>query len=192
MFLKELKEGIETTCKVLVVAALFSFKLIAQTEHRPNFIGVNPSVTVEPFYEKGELDLNIFPLVYQRPLNNRFDIRFTSIVNLGIRNTKTNISHLGLETALPIFFKAKENKNDASKGFYAAPVISLTRNLNESHNNIGIWAEPGYNILFENKFALSIGVQYGTTYFKYDNGKTKWANHFGVKVVFGKWLFSKN
>lgn len=188
MILGNIKTRIKTTYKVLLVVGLFSFKIKAQTDHRPNFIGINPSVTVEPFYEKGELDLNVFPLVYQKPLNNRFDIRLTSIVNLGIRNTKDNISHLGLETALPIFFKAKENKSNASKGFYAAPVISLTRNLNENHNNIGIWAEPGYNILFENQFALSIGVQYGSTYFKYDNGKTKWANHFGVKVVFGKWL----
>lgn len=53
--------------------------LLAQDDKRFNFIGINPSVTVEPFYDKGEFDINIFPIVYQRSLTKRLDIRLTSI-----------------------------------------------------------------------------------------------------------------
>ncbi|WP_373522280.1 hypothetical protein [Aquiflexum sp.] len=143
---------------------------------------------MEPFYEKGELDINIIPIVYQTPLTNIFDLRLTSICNLGIRNEGNEISHFGIETALPIFFKAKQDKKESSKGLFVAPIVSLTRNRKEEHNNVGLWVEPGYNLLFDNKFALSFGLQLGGTYFSYDNGQTKWGNHFGVKIIFGKWL----
>ncbi len=166
----------------------FDNPLIAQSGNRSNFIGINPSVTVEPFYEKGELDINIIPIVYQTPLTNIFDLRLTSICNLGIRNEGNEISHFGIETALPIFFKAKQDKKESSKGLFVAPIVSLTRNRKEEHNNVGLWVEPGYNLLFDNKFALSFGLQLGGTYFSYDNGQTKWGNHFGVKIIFGKWL----
>jgi hypothetical protein len=162
--------------------------LYAQEDKKFNFIGLNPSVTVEPFYDKGELDINIFPLVYQRTLTKRLDIRLTSILNLGIRNTGNEISHFGFETGLPIFFKQKETKNEISKGFFIAPILSVTRNRIEEHNNLGLWIEPGYNLLFDNNFAMTFGLQLGGTYFAYDNGQTKWGNHFGVKIIIGKWL----
>lgn len=126
------------TLILAIILVLFYSPLKAQEDVNINFIGVNPSLTVEPFYEKGEMDINIFPLVYQRPFSKRFDIRLTSIFNLGIRNNGNEISHFGLETALPIFFKAKEDKKESSKGFFVAPVLSLTRNRIEEHNNVGL------------------------------------------------------
>lgn len=179
-------------CVLLLILKFFLFQfnnsLYAQSENQFNFFGLNPSLTVEPFYEKGELDVNIFPLVYQRPLTKRFDIRITTICNLGIRNQGSEISHVGVETASPIFFKSKEDKEEISKGFFIAPIISTTRNRIEEHNNLGIWVEPGYNLLFDNNFSMSFGLQLGSTYFNYDNGESKWGNHFGVKIIFGKWI----
>ncbi|MEX2596134.1 MAG: hypothetical protein WEC59_04315 [Salibacteraceae bacterium] len=160
----------------------------AQESPKNNFFGINPSVTVEPFYNKGELDINIFPIVYQRPLTKRLDLRLTSILNLGIRNIENKISHIGLETGLPIFFKLKEDKNECSKGFFVAPIFSLTRNRIRNHNNLGFWIEPGYNLLFDNNIAMTFGLQLGATYFSYDNGHTNWGNHFGIKIIIGKWI----
>jgi hypothetical protein len=171
-----------------IILFFFVNPLNAQSENKSNFIGLNPSVTVEPFYDIGELDINILPIVYQTSLTKRLDVRITSILNLGIRNEGNEISHFGLETALPIFFKAKQDKSESSNGFFVAPVVSLTRNRMEEHNNIGLWVEPGYHLLFANNFAISFGLQFGGTYFSYDNGQTKWGNHFGVKVIFGKWI----
>jgi hypothetical protein len=161
---------------------------VGQNEKRPDFFGINPNVTVEPYYQKGELDLGILPLVYQKPISGNLDLRLTTVVNLGFRNSGNSISHLGLETALPIFFKKKESRSDFSKGFYAAPVVSLTQNRLEKHNNLGLWLEPGYHLLFDNKLAMSFGLQVGSTYFNYQNGARKWSNHFGIKVIIGRWF----
>lgn len=175
--------------KTLFVFNLFLIQLIfSQKEKSPNYFGINPSITVEPFYQKGELDINILPVVYQKPLNLRCDFRINPILNLGIRTGHDKISHFGFEAALPLFFKKKEEKTECSNGFYAAPVFSLTRNNLEIHNNLGLWLEPGYHLLFKNQVALSFGLQAGTTYFMYKVGNNEWKNHFGFKFVFGKWF----
>jgi hypothetical protein len=171
-----------------IILVNLNSQLKAQNGSKAHFIGLNPSLTVEPFYEKGEMDINIIPIVYQRSLTNRVDLRITSICNFGIRNNGNEISHFGLETAFPIFLKQKEDKKQSSKGFFVAPILSLTRNRMEKHNNGGLWIEPGYNLLFDNKIAMSFGLQIGGTYFSYDNGQTNWKNHFGVKIIFGKWI----
>jgi hypothetical protein len=173
---------------VLTFLFFIAKPVFTQENKKCYFIGLNPSVTVEPFYDKGELDINIFPLVYQKSLTKRLDIRLTSIVNLGIRNNRNEISHFGLETGVPLFFSPKETKNEISKGFFVAPILSLTRNKIEAHNNLGLWIEPGYNLLFDNHFAMTFGLQLGGTYFAYDNGQTKMGNHFGIKIIIGKWL----
>lgn len=173
---------------LLLITLLTVNSVFGQNEKRMNFLGINPSVTVEPFYGKGELDLNIFPLVYQRSLTKRFDIRLTSILNLGVRNNGNEISHIGFESGLPIFFKSKETISEISKGFFVAPIVSLTRNRIEKHNSLGLWIEPGYNLQFDNDFAMSFGLQFGGTYFPNENGQTKWGNHFGVKIIIGKWI----
>ncbi|WP_194776720.1 hypothetical protein [Pararhodonellum marinum] len=183
-----MKKNLKHIVFLVPILVFYGITLNAQDEKKYNFIGINPSLTVEPFYEKGELDINILPLVYQRPLTKRMDIRFTSILNLGIRNEGNEISHFGFETALPIFFKSKEVVKESSQGFFVAPIVSFTRNRIEEHNNVGLWIEPGYNLLFDNDFALSFGLQLGGTYFAYDNGHTKWGNHLGIKIIFGRWF----
>lgn len=164
------------------------FSYISAQEKGINFIGIKPSVTVEPFYEKGELDINVFPLVYQRTISRRVDIKTLSIVNYGIRNNNSSFSHLGFQFAVPIFFKLKEKKSEPSKGFYIAPGFGLSRNLIEKHNNLGFWVEPGYNLLITQKLSISFSIQLGATQFWYDDGTQKLGNHFGIQVIFGKWF----
>ena len=173
---------------LLLLMVLTVTKIFGQDEKRMNFFGITPSVTVEPYYNSGELDINILPVVYQRSFTNRLDVRLTSILNYGIRNGNDRISHIGIEAGMPIFLKKKEDKAEISEGFFIAPIIGLTRNNEANHTNIGTFIEPGYNILFENNWALSLGVQFGGTYFLNDNSDNEWGNHFGVIVVFGKWF----
>ena len=174
---------------ILLFAAVMTINTIfGQDEKRSNFFGINPGVTVEPYYESGELDINVLPIVYQRSFTNRLDLRLTSILNYGVRQGDDRLSHFGLQLAAPVFFKKKEDKVALSKGFFIAPILGLTRNNEASHTNIGVHIEPGYNILFENKFALSIGLQFGGTYFLNDSEANHWGNHFGVKIIFGKWF----
>lgn len=173
---------------ILLLIVLSINSVYGQNEKRSNYLGFNPSVTVEPFYHKGELDISIFPFVYQRTLTKKVDIRFNAILNLGLREEGNEISHFGFDVSLPIFITSKESLNEVSRGFFIAPILSLTRNRIEKHNNIGIWVEPGYNLMFDNNFALTVGLQVGGTYFAYDYGQTKWGNHFGVEIIIGIWI----
>ncbi len=172
----------------ILLTLLICNAVYGQREKRLTFLGINPSVTVEPYYNSGELDINVLPIVYQKSITNLFDVRLTSILNYGIRNGNDKLSHVGVEIGTPIFFKKKEDRLELSKGFFIAPILSLTRNNEANHTNIGTWIEPGYNILFENEFALSLGLQIGGTYFINDKSTNTWGNHFGVKIVFGKWI----
>lgn len=171
----------------ILILTIISLSLSAQNNKTANFIGINPSVTVEPFYEKGELDVNIFPLVFQKTITKRVDFRLSTILNYGVRNTNSEISHFGARIAFPFFIKKKEDLTLPSKGFYAAPGIGFTRNRIEEHTNIGFWLEPGYNLLVSDKLSISFGVQLGATHFDYDNGTQKWGNHFGMNIILGMW-----
>lgn len=92
---------------LFLILFCFTETLEAQNDKHFNFLGINPSVTIEPFYEQGEFDVNILPIVYQRSVTKRFDIRLTSICNLGIRNNGNAISHFGFEAAFPIFLNKR-------------------------------------------------------------------------------------
>lgn len=164
----------------------FQYNAIAQSEKPSFLIGLNPSVTVEPFYESGEFDVNILPVVFQKRLGQYVDLRLTSILNLGVRGEGNQISHYGLEIAAPIFFK--KNERPYSQGFYGAPILSLAQNRLEQHHNVGLWVEPGYQFFFENRFSLSLGLQFGGTYFNYSTQEDSWGAHFGVKVIIGRWI----
>ncbi len=171
---------------LLLIIITYSSGLKAQSDNPSFLLGINPSVTVEPFYQRGEFDVNIFPLVYQRPLTGRLDLRLTSILNLGVRNAGNQISHAGLETALPIFLFT--NESPISTGFFLAPILSLTRNRLENHNNLGLWLEPGYQFSIAKKTTLSVGIQLGATLFDYDESPNDWGSHFGVNVIIGRWF----
>lgn len=160
----------------------------AQEKSTKHFIGINPSVTAEPFYEKGEVDINIFPVVYQRIITERFDIRFTSNLSLAIRNEGNSSSIYGFEVGAPFFFSQKVRKNQPSKGLFIAPIFSFVQYSKEDHSNMGIWLEPGYNVLMDKNFSVSIGLQVGGTYFFYKNDENKWREHIGLKVILGKWF----
>jgi hypothetical protein len=154
----------------------------------PIFLGINPSVTVEPYYNKGELDVGVLPLVFSTSLSHRLDVRLSTILNLGIRQTENEISHYGFEVALPVFFLKKAEMKLPSQGFFLAPGIALTKNRLENHSNLSFLLEPGYHLLVTKRFALSFGLQLGATHFNYGDKPDKWSNHFGVKVIAGWWL----
>lgn len=46
---------------LLVGLVLFLLFVAGQDNKRLIFWGVNPSVTVEPYYDTGEVDINVFP-----------------------------------------------------------------------------------------------------------------------------------
>lgn len=173
---------------ILVFMQIFVLNAKCESLEKASFLGLNPSVTVEPYYNKGEFDINVFPVVYQRTISERIDFRASVTLNYGVREISKSISHFGGQLALPIFYKKKENLMNPSSGLFIAPGLGFTRNNLEKHTNIGFWLEPGYNLQISDKWSISFGVQLGATNFNYDDGTGKWGEHFGMKIIIGRWF----
>ena len=170
---------------LLLIGSLTKLKAL---EKRAFMLGINPSISVETYYDQGELDINIFPGVMQLTIDKRIDLRFITLFNIGIRNDKSGFSQMGIEGALPIFLKAKEELSNHSSGFYAAPVISLSKSKIDDNVHFGLWAEPGYQLGINENFSMILGVQAGATYISYNSGPASWNSHLGLKVIIGWWM----
>ncbi len=154
----------------------------------PIFIGFQPNVTVEPFYDESEFDLDIVPLVFETSIGLRTNIKISPIVNYHFGGATNGISDVAVYSVLPIFFKAKETKSDRPFGFYMGPVIGFGRNLINSHYTTTVGIEPGYMFETKNRFTISMGLQLGGSYFSYDVEPNKWVTHWGTKFSFGFWI----
>lgn len=169
---------------LLLIVSLSSFG----QSNTPIFIGVQPSVTVEPFYDKGEFDIDVFPFVFEASVGLRTNVKISPLVNYHIGGQKGGVSDVGVFTVLPIFFKKKEERSDRPYGFYAGPVLGFGRNLINDHYTTTLAAEPGYLFEAKKRFTISLGLQLGGSYFAYDNQPNKWVTHWGPKIGLGFWV----
>jgi hypothetical protein len=153
----------------------------------PVLLGVQPGVTIEPFYEEGELDVNVFPLLIEVPIGTRTNIKLAPLVNYHIGGEENGVSDVGLYTVFPIFIKERENREDVPFGFYVGPVLGFGRNLLNDHYTTTLAVEPGYMFEAKKSFTITLGVQFGASHFAYDNQPNKWVFHWGPKITFGFW-----
>jgi hypothetical protein len=172
-----------TTIFILVLSS----NLFGQSK-RPIFIGIQPAITVEPFYEEGELDVNCFPLVIETRIGNRTNLRFAPIANYHIGGSENGFSDIGLFAVLPIFFKKAESLEDRTRGFYIGPVLGFGRNLINEHYTTTLAVEPGYMLKADKRFTAAFGLQLGSSYFSDDAQPSKWVFHWGPKISLGFWL----
>lgn len=154
----------------------------------PIFIGIQPNITVEPFYEEGEFDVDIVPIVFEASVGLRTNIKITPTLNYHFGGTTNGISDVGANVVIPFFLKAKDTRADRPYGFYLGPVIGFGRNLMNSHYTTTIGAEPGYMFETKKRFTISMGLQLGGSYFSYDAEPNKWVTHWGPKFSFGFWI----
>ena len=174
--------------KLLVnIIIIFGFKVsLAQSDVR-TFLGVQPAVTIEPFYEDGELDVNVFPIVAEWPISSRMNFRFLPLLNYHFGGSEQGVSDIGFYTVFPVFFK-NQKESRFPYGFYAGPVLGLGRNLINEHYTTTFAVEPGYFFEAKKRFTISLGLQLGSSFFAYDSHPNKWVLHWGPKVSFGFWL----
>lgn len=159
-----------------------------KNKKRPLFIGLQPGITAEPYYNEDEFDINIIPITIQFPVGKRTDLRLTYLANYHFGGETTGFADMGIQTLVPVYFKAKKNAKDLPKGFYAGPMIGFSRNLLFDHYTTNLAVEAGYQFPVEKRFSVSMGIQFGATYFDYDNQPNVWRNHFGFKVNIGLWV----
>ena len=91
---------------VLVLLGVYSLCGYSQQEFQPLFIGLQPMITQEKWYDKNEFDVNILPVVLQRTVSLRLDARITTVANYHFGNS-SEFSDLGLNFTVPVFFKKK-------------------------------------------------------------------------------------
>ena len=152
------------------------------------FLGFQPSITVEPFYEKGEFDVNIFPLIAEKPITNRINVRIVPMLNYHFGDENTGLSDVGGSVVLPVFFRKKDSSDKQTYGFYIGPVAGYGRNLINDHYTLTLALEPGYMLRSDKRFTLTFGCQFGASHFNYDELENKWTSHFGPKISLGFWL----
>ena len=73
----------------------------------PLFMGIQPNITIEKIYSKGELDINVTPFVLQLPLGEKLDFRFTTTSNYHFGGQVQEISDLGFH----VVFQFKYDKD---------------------------------------------------------------------------------
>ena len=177
---------------IVLIFFLCRFQANGQNK-RAVFLGLQPAITVEPDYEKNEFDINVLPIVFQVSLSKRIDFRLVSIFNYHFSPDKNEFSDLGIEAGLPVFFKAKEELSNPSSGFFISPAFLFVRNIENDHYSITCAVEPGYFFSFDSRFAFSLQLQLGGTYFMYDEEiPNAWKSHFGFKGNLGFWINKRN
>lgn len=172
----------------IILLFVFPVKNVSGQTKKPIFIGLQPSITIEPFYEKGELDVNVFPLVLELPISQRINFRLLPTANYHFGGVKNGFSDIGFYSVLPIFFRKSTTIETKPNGFYIGPALGFGRNLINSHYTTTLAVEPGYMFRAKNSFTIALGVQFGTSYFAYDSQPNKWLLHWGPKVSFGIWI----
>lgn len=172
---------------ILLLSLIFYLSGVFAQERKPIFLGIQPAMTKEKFYDEDEFDINIFPIVFQRGLNERIDLRLISIVNYRF-GPEPGISDVGIFTLLPYHFKKKEDKFSRSSGIYAGPLLGYVVNDLSLHHTATIGIEAGYLFASKNRFTLSAGVQAGGSYFIYYHTENEWTDHLAIKINLGFWL----
>lgn len=179
-----MKQFIYTTILLIII---FGGDTLGQSS-KPILLGIQPSITIEPFYEEGELDVNVFPFVFEIPVAQQINFRLVPTLNYHFGGEKTGISDVGFYSVLPIFFRKKESVEVKPYGFYVGPVLGFGRNILYDHYTITLAVEPGYLFEAKKSFTISLGFQVGSSYFAYDSQPNKWIFHWGPKITFGFWL----
>lgn len=154
---------------------------------KPVFVGIQPAVTIEPFYEEGEFDVNALPLVFELLIGEQVNLRLLPMLNYRSGGIKNGISDVGAFVVAPIFFNKKE-PGELPHGLFVGPVLGFGRNLINDHYTTMVAVEPGYLFETKKKFTIAMGLQLGGSHFTYDSQPNKWVFHWGPKISFGFWL----
>lgn len=174
--------------RCLLICLLFSTVIFAQ---KAFLLGLNPSVTFDKTYPRGSFDLNILPLTIELPVVHNLDFRAITLLNYGFRDVGSGLISIGAELSFPYYIHRGEFKNEMKKGLFAGPGLAFSHNIYNNSNVTNVFIEPGYSFVWNESFALIIGLQYGRTFLNYQNGSRIVTNHYGLRVILGWWIGGK-
>lgn len=128
------------TVVIFYITAL-SISILSGQDNWAYYLGIQPAVMVEPFYDKGEFDINVVPVVIQTSLNKRIDVRKTTLVNYHFGDEQS-VSDAGVEISSPIFLKKKSAIGISSGEFYIGPSVGIGKNYINDHKTLTMALEP--------------------------------------------------
>lgn len=169
---------------ILLLLALISPSI---TMAKPQyFLGIEPQVHQEDWYEKDELDINILPLVYERPFREHFGLRMRGNLYLHTGGSDgTAISLLGLGAAWQWYLDPISEHG--LHGFNIGPAAIFSRDILDNFNHTTLALEVGYAFAIADSWILNVSSQIGRSFF---SGNTHPDSpHFGVYVNFGRWFY---
>lgn len=152
---------------------------------KSNYIGILPSVLKEPYDKIDAIEVNVFPLVYERRIKDKWGTQLRPMINYRIYKPHPGISHLGgtvmVNRYLPSLFKKED--------FWIVPNIgayfSYTYNKIDLVNTLILGLEPGVLMKLSSRFSLNLAIQPGIDYFPDEYSRNFVNSSNGFKPHFG-------
>ncbi|MBI3142900.1 MAG: hypothetical protein HYZ16_08740 [Bacteroidetes bacterium] len=147
------------------------------------YIGLMPSVLVEPYDSVNAVEINVLPLVFEKWRHLKYGLQFRPMVNYRIYAPAPGISHLGGSVLLNRYFPLSSEKHSQLKpliGFYT----TFTHNRLDKVNTLTLGLEPGIKI--GGKVSVNINLQPGINWYPdaasraFVGAPTGFLPHFGL------------
>lgn len=161
-----------------------------ETNYKNNYIGVLPSVLIEPYDSIKAVEINVFPFVYEYKFNPELGLQVRPIVNYRFFKNKSGISQTGGTILLNRYFHSLFGQDS-----WLTPQIAVfytySYNQLDKIQTMTLGVEPGVLMKISNSFTLSLNVQPGINYYPdayskaFVNSKNGLKSHFGIIFHFG-------
>lgn len=156
------------------IALLACFLLLPASPASAEGWLIQPAITAEPGDDQG-LQVNLLPLLVEKPLGERISLRLRSILNARLNGS---ITGAGAGFVLPWYWEPRTSASP--QGAYLGPVADFT--WVRGARTATFAAEAGYAFFFD-PVTVNLGFQAGMTHLR----QSQWVPHNGVMVSVGVW-----
>jgi len=173
---------------LLLSLGLISQKTIAQENSQTkNYIGLLPSILVEPYDTINAIEVNLFPFLYEYKVGNNNDLGFQirPILNYRFYEIQSGFSQVGGSLVVNKYFP-----NAFKDDFWLKPQIgayfTYAYNRLDKIQTMTIGVEPGVQMKISNYFTMSLNLQPGINYYpdefsrEFVDAESGLKGHFGI------------
>lgn len=172
---------------VLLLIGTISFSNVSAQdgEMKRNYIGVLPSILVEPYDMIDAVEINILPFVYEYRFNQGFGLQLRPIMNYRIVKMNPGISQTGGTIMINKYLRFLFRED-----YWLTPQIGIfytdTYNQIDRIRTMTLGLEPGISMRISASFSLNLNLQPGINYYPNEYSKqfvdteTGFKSHFGV------------
>lgn len=173
----------------IVFICLVSLALSANAQKgslRDNYVGLIPSVLVEPYDTIDAVEINFFPFLYEFRFGNSKDLGFQvrPIVNYRFQKNQNGFSQIG-GTLLVVKYFLNVFEDD----FWLKPQLGMyytyAYNRLDEIQTMTLGVEPGVFMKISKNYSLSVNLQPGINYYPDTFSKDFVETESGFKPHFG-------